>query len=157
MQQNDLFTKIAQQHLGIETLETRNRDGLDFHDVAVWGVKAALEAAFAAGQNTANKQQQRKFRSGGSFMAAMNVSYADLVATFGEPQPGAENKTEAEWRILLPKKQEVRIYNYKNSKSYDPSYPDIKNVTRWHIGGVNTALVDRIIAMLNGKATLIGQ
>ncbi len=45
----DLLADIAQKHLFIETLETRNWDQLDFHEVSVWGVKAALEAAYAAG------------------------------------------------------------------------------------------------------------
>jgi hypothetical protein len=52
---DSIFEKIAQEHLGIETLERRNRDNLDFHDVSVTGVKAALEAAFAAGQLSAKK------------------------------------------------------------------------------------------------------
>ena len=46
----DLFTQIARQHLGIETLEQRNRDSLDFHDVGVVGVQRALDAAYRAGQ-----------------------------------------------------------------------------------------------------------
>jgi len=46
-----LFTGIARAHLGIETLETRKSDRLDFHDVSVWGVKAALLAAYQAGLN----------------------------------------------------------------------------------------------------------
>jgi hypothetical protein len=45
-----IFTLIAQRHLNIETLETRKSDGLDFHDVAVWCIKDALEAAFEAGR-----------------------------------------------------------------------------------------------------------
>jgi len=45
----DLLTGIAQEHLFIETLETRNSDGLDFHEVSVWSVQAALETAYAAG------------------------------------------------------------------------------------------------------------
>lgn len=44
-----LLAEIAQQHLGIETLQTRRSDSLDFHDVAVWCVRDALEAAFKAG------------------------------------------------------------------------------------------------------------
>ncbi|GAB3191889.1 MULTISPECIES: DUF6900 domain-containing protein [Betaproteobacteria] len=44
-----LLTQIAQQHLGIETLQTRHSDSLDFHDLAVWNIRAALEAAFNAG------------------------------------------------------------------------------------------------------------
>ena len=38
-----------QNKLGIETLETRRSDSLDFHDVAVWCLRDALEAAFNAG------------------------------------------------------------------------------------------------------------
>lgn len=44
-----ILTLIAQKHLGIETLETRRSDSLDFHDTAVWSIKDALEAAFKAG------------------------------------------------------------------------------------------------------------
>lgn len=40
---------IARGQLGIETLDTRQSDGLDFHTVAVWSVRAALEAAYEAG------------------------------------------------------------------------------------------------------------
>ncbi len=44
-----ILTLIAQKYLGIETLETRRSDSLDFHDTAVWCIKDALEAAFRAG------------------------------------------------------------------------------------------------------------
>lgn len=52
-----LFESIALDHLFIETLQTRHRDSLDFHDVSVWGVKAALEAAFEAGRKAAIANQ----------------------------------------------------------------------------------------------------
>lgn len=42
--------EIAQRQFRIETLETRNWDRLDFHDVAVWAIRAALEEAFDAGR-----------------------------------------------------------------------------------------------------------
>ena len=45
-----LLLEIAAKHFHIETLETRNSDRLDFHDVAVWSIRAALEAAFTASQ-----------------------------------------------------------------------------------------------------------
>lgn len=48
---NQLFEEIAKEHLNTETLETRNSDSLDFHDVSVWGITAALEAAYQAGLN----------------------------------------------------------------------------------------------------------
>ena len=50
-----LLTRIAQEHLFIETLETRNHDRLDFHDVGVWCVKSALMAAYQAGLAAAQK------------------------------------------------------------------------------------------------------
>ena len=46
----DLFTQIAREHLGIDTLEQRHRDHLDFHDVGVVGVQRALDTAYRAGQ-----------------------------------------------------------------------------------------------------------
>jgi hypothetical protein len=45
-----LILGIAQRRFFIVTLETRNRDRLDFHDVAVWAIHAALEDAFEAGR-----------------------------------------------------------------------------------------------------------
>jgi hypothetical protein len=46
----EIFTRIAQTHLNIDTLEERKSDSLDFHDVGVLNIKAALEAAYAAGK-----------------------------------------------------------------------------------------------------------
>jgi hypothetical protein len=43
------LTKLAQLHLGLETLETRRSDSLDFHDLAVWQIRKALQAAHDAG------------------------------------------------------------------------------------------------------------
>ena len=46
------LARIAHDHLAIETLETRNRDSLDFHDVAAWNIRAALQAAYDAGRRS---------------------------------------------------------------------------------------------------------
>ena len=50
-QTDQLLTEIAKKHLNLETLETRNSDSLDFHDVAVWALKEALQEAYEAGLN----------------------------------------------------------------------------------------------------------
>ena len=42
-----ILTLIAQKHLGIDTLQTRHADSLDFHDTAVWCIRDALEAEIA--------------------------------------------------------------------------------------------------------------
>ena len=54
-----LLTRIAQEHLFIDTLETRNSDSMDFHDVSVWGVKEALLAAYQAGLVASQKAAQK--------------------------------------------------------------------------------------------------
>ena len=47
---DELLAEIAKKHLNLETLETRNSDSLDFHDVAVWAIKDALQDAYEAGK-----------------------------------------------------------------------------------------------------------
>lgn len=47
--------KIAEQHIcGLEgrgTLEAKHSDELDFLDIAVWEIEAALKAAYELGRN----------------------------------------------------------------------------------------------------------
>ena len=52
---NALLTRIAQSKLRIETLESRHRDRLDFHEVSVWELRDALEAAYNAGLEEGRK------------------------------------------------------------------------------------------------------
>ena len=51
---NKLFQQIALEHLFVATLESRNMDSLDFHDVSERGIKSALQAAFDAGKQAAS-------------------------------------------------------------------------------------------------------
>lgn len=50
---NTILSDIAVKHLQIPTLTERHSDRLDFHSVSVWGVQAALQAAFDAGASSA--------------------------------------------------------------------------------------------------------
>jgi len=50
---NKELETIAKEHLGVETLEVRGLDRLDFHDVGVVGIRKALEAAFELGKKKA--------------------------------------------------------------------------------------------------------
>ena len=54
-QPDPILAAIAREHLNITTLATRRSDCLDFHDVAVWQVEAALKASFDAGIRSADK------------------------------------------------------------------------------------------------------
>ena len=51
-----VIAAIARESLGIETLEQRFRDCLDFHEVGVISLREALERAYAAGQEAATKR-----------------------------------------------------------------------------------------------------
>jgi hypothetical protein len=44
-----ILTRIAYQHLLIDSLKTRGRDKLDFHDLHVQSIRDALAAAFESG------------------------------------------------------------------------------------------------------------
>jgi len=41
--------RIAREELGVETLDARNSDQLDFHELAVWQIRKALLKAYEAG------------------------------------------------------------------------------------------------------------
>ena len=58
-QRDAQLLEIAQRQFHLETLETRNWDRLDFHDVAVWAIRAALEEAFEAGRRAAETTTPR--------------------------------------------------------------------------------------------------
>lgn len=54
-----LMLDIANRHFFIETLDTRNRNRLDFHNVAVWSIRAAPAEAFEAGHRAAETTQNQ--------------------------------------------------------------------------------------------------
>ena len=53
-----LILEIAQRRFFLETLETRNSDRLDFHDVAVWAIRDALAEAYDAGRRAGVAETQ---------------------------------------------------------------------------------------------------
>lgn len=46
---NKGLEKIAKEVLEVGTIETRNSDRLDFHEVAIWSIVSALEKAYELG------------------------------------------------------------------------------------------------------------
>jgi len=49
---------IAKETLRLTTLETRNSDDLDFHDLSVWYIREALEATYDAGFLAATERKR---------------------------------------------------------------------------------------------------
>ena len=47
-----LVEQIALRTLNTTTLESRGHDAEDFHDLAVWSIKDALEQAYEAGRRS---------------------------------------------------------------------------------------------------------
>ena len=96
-----IIADIASQQLRIETLETRNSDSLDFHDVSVWGLRTALLCAFEAGRKAARTKPKviETGKRGTCYQATIKASHQDLVEVWGEPSNGDSYKTEAEWVI----------------------------------------------------------
>ncbi len=56
------LNKIAAEKLDLKTLETRNSDELDFKEMSVWEIKAALEAAWDAGRAASRTEEPKKLR-----------------------------------------------------------------------------------------------
>lgn len=54
----EILADIAKKHLSIDTLDSRQSDRLDFHDLAVWSIEQALEAAFQAGLTAADDRRR---------------------------------------------------------------------------------------------------
>ena len=46
----EALARIARDVVGVGVLEERGSDRLDFHDVAVWSLRRALQLAYAAGR-----------------------------------------------------------------------------------------------------------
>ena len=57
---SSLLEQIALKHFFVQTLQTQNRDRLDFHEVSVWAIESALKAAFEAGVQAALKDKTKK-------------------------------------------------------------------------------------------------
>jgi hypothetical protein len=93
-----ILDAIARDHLCIPTLASRQADNLDFHDVAVWQLEAALKAAFDAGTRSAGKNaESQDLAPNASVEAASSTS---LLVTKGTP--------------LAPGKMYMRLYHGRN-------------------------------------------
>ena len=72
--------RIAKKHLGIETLMSRNRDHLDFHEVSVGQLSKALTAAWEAGR----RDQHAGDLSTDAATDPLDAAARQIVALLGE-------------------------------------------------------------------------
>lgn len=87
--------------------------------------------------------------SGTSLVGYVNTTYSKLFEKFGEPFDDGY-KTDAEWEIEFSDGKVATIYNWKNGKNYNGSEGlDIDDITKWHIGGFDKSVVERIKKILS--------
>ena len=78
------LSPIAKKHFDAETLETRNSDSHDFYEVAVWGIRDALIAAYMVGH------QQGRIDSVNSRYGINNATVCDACDHIFAPYPRNE-------------------------------------------------------------------
>ena len=78
------------KRLGLQTLETRGRDSLDFHDISVEGIKDVIQMAYEAGR--VSKPTPKKKRSGKRF---------HLLHVYGSVDPSILGKSHKTYESLL--------------------------------------------------------
>ena len=57
-----VIKKIARDTLLLATLETQKSDSADFHDMAVWQIKEAMEQAYEAGKKAGAKEEKTRLK-----------------------------------------------------------------------------------------------
>ena len=87
---NSLLTLVAQQHLDIDTLETRHDDHLDIHCVAVERLRNALEVAFKIGIEVVNAAGVT-FRDISQLTEEVSTQVAGISIAIGEIAKGSEH------------------------------------------------------------------
>jgi hypothetical protein len=93
----------------------------------------------------------RNIERRGGRIATMEVSYARLVETFGEPNaPAGEldaDKVSAEW-WLATSEGPARVYNWLPETGYQPA----EATTQWHISGSRAEVVSCVAEALHVSA-----
>lgn len=87
---NKISEKVRQR-LGLETLATRNRDSLDFHDISVSAIKDVISMVFEAGRQFEAKQNRRN-RPGKRYR---------LLHVYGSTDPLLVGKSHNDYNSLL--------------------------------------------------------
>lgn len=75
-----ILADIAQQHFDIETLETRNSDRLDFHDVSVWSIKAALSESYERGYEKGQQTTAEPTAAESGVTADLRIDLLEQIA-----------------------------------------------------------------------------
>ena len=101
--------------------------------------------------NTFITNNDQDIEIGGSCLQGyIEVSFAKLVETFGEPSDNYDDyKSDAEWQIEFENGVRATVYNYKNGINYcGTSGTPVKDITDWNVGGYNKQAVEMVMEAL---------
>jgi hypothetical protein len=98
-------------------------------------------------------------RSGSSLQTEVIVSYAELVAAFGEPSEADGYKVSSEWTFTSERGEVVSLYDYKETALYDASLPSVESFRArpsysWHVGAKDREAARRFILWLQTSDVL---
>ena len=89
----------------------------------------------------------------GGLLDYVDVTYDDLLRTFGSPHTGDEYKVDAEWDIQFEDGRIVSIYNYKDGKNYlGRKGTSVENIYKWHIGGKDRSVIKDVKEIISNSS-----
>lgn len=83
---SQVLEQIAKQHLLVDSLVEQGSDSLDFKDLHVAGIRAALEAAYLAGQQSRASKPIPAGAKAGTALAAYHAAAGRIQALLGRLQ-----------------------------------------------------------------------
>ncbi len=89
----------------------------------------------------------QNYVNGASYQGNIDISYAELVETLGEPlaEHFDDYKCDAEWVVHFGSGQVATIYNYKDGRNYmGLDGKDKEDIRDWHIGGKTLAVLRKM-------------
>jgi hypothetical protein len=100
---------------------------------------------------------------GSALMGRLNeVRYSTLVALFGEPLEGDENKVSGEWIVRDADGNLLTIYDWKETDLWDSDLPSVEEFRKvadgryghdWNVGGKNREAANKLIAFIEAAKT----
>ena len=93
---------------------------------------------------------------GTHLIGQIEATYMELVGLFGQPLPGDQYKTEAEWHVMFDTGEVATIYNWKNGPAYlGPNGKPVTQINIWNVGGKHPGVLDKISRLLlEGRGVL---
>jgi hypothetical protein len=95
---------------------------------------------------------------GTSLVGYIDISYAELKKTLGQPSGSDGYKSDAEWELEFEDGSIATIYNWKDGKNYNGSNGIPKTQIRdWHVGGANKDVLSKLRSLFPKASTKISR